>query len=187
MKKSTPKTKLPFVAIASSQYPLVSELPTATYVGIGKIISAHAILENKVLELLCELVKVDESVGRVTFRYQSALERFKIVERLLVLYDIKPKTNLKSIRRDIERSCQLRDTFAHGIWSLKDGDIALRITKGEYETDDGIVDRSFVPQASKYSDCFFERNRVEILKFVDRVRDLKNEVVATSRVPPAKS
>lgn len=164
------------------------DLPASIYRGIGRVISAHAFLETQVLELFCEVSLTDYNVGRVAFRYQSASERFKTVRRLLVMHGIKPDQNLKSLFADIEQCCRTRDSFAHGLWvRTQDGLVAHRLTKGEYETKDGKLDRSFIPQTSTYSQKFFYRAQAEILDTAYEVAALKDEVAAAlkSRQPPS--
>jgi hypothetical protein len=179
MSKPPPKAKLALKAIKAIPNELVLDLPASKYRGIGKIISAHAFLENQVFEVLCDLAKIDYSVGRVTLRYQAATERFKIIKRLMVLHSINTKTNLSALFTEIEKCCGIRDIFAHGVWVwTKHGDLGMRITKGEFEIDDGIVDRSFMPQVSTYSDGFFDTNRTEILKVAEKVSELKDQIAA---------
>jgi hypothetical protein len=153
------------------------ELPLSTYRGIGRIISAHAILEAQVFELFCLLSRIDSNIGRVAIQYRSASERFKTVRRLLVMHNIKVSENLKTLFADIEKCCRLRDSFAHGLWTRNHEDrVCLRLTKGEYETEDGLTDRSFMPQLSSYSHQFFTDNRETILEVSDRIGVLRSEV-----------
>jgi hypothetical protein len=178
--------KRPFDPEMGVHLEILLELPASIYRGIGRIITAHAFLETQVLELFCEVSLTDYNVGRVAFRYQSASERFKTIRRLLVMHGIKPSMNLKSLFADIEQCCRTRDSFAHGLWVRSlEGAVAHRLTKGEYETKDGRLDRSFIPQTSTYSQKFFHRVQAEILDTAYEVAALKDEVAATlkSRKP----
>ena len=44
--------RLPAAKIPATEYPIVFNLPANIYEGIGKIVSAHAILETQVWETL---------------------------------------------------------------------------------------------------------------------------------------
>jgi hypothetical protein len=173
------KEKQPFDPDMGVHLEILLDLPASIYRGIGRIVTAHAFLETQVLELFCEVSLTDYNVGRVAFRYQSASERFKTIRRLLVMHGIKPSKNLKSLFADIEQCCRTRDSFAHGLWvRTQEGLIAHRLTKGEYETKDGKLDRSFIPQTSTYSQKFFHRTQAEILDAAYEVAALKDEVAS---------
>jgi hypothetical protein len=65
----TPMAKtLPVSTESATRYQVVMDLPPVTYEDIGRVISAGAILENQVSELLFELMKIDYPEGRVAFR-----------------------------------------------------------------------------------------------------------------------
>ena len=53
-------------------YPIEIDLPLNIYKGIGKVLSAHAILEQLVSEIVFELMKVDYKAGRTAFPYRAA-------------------------------------------------------------------------------------------------------------------
>jgi hypothetical protein len=177
------KEKRPFDPNLGSYKVILQDLPLSIYRGIGRIVSAHAVLEAQVFELFCELSRIDSNIGRVAIQYRSASERFKTVRRLLVMHDIKTTENLKPLFADIEQCCRLRDSFAHGLWT-RDGEntICLRLTKGEYESEDGLTDRSFMPQLSTYSQQFFIDNREKILEVADRIGVLRDEVEAALKL-----
>lgn len=185
MPPKEPKQKLPLKNIKAAPHSIVFELPQSTYRGIGKIVSAHAILESQVFDLLCQLAQIDHPTGRVTMRYQAASERFKLIKRLLLLHGVTTTTSLNSLLTEIEDCCRLRDTFAHGVWviippkDIMSGEsIGLTLTKGEFEAEEGTVDRSFMPQISTFSYRFYEENRRLILSVIDKVADLNEEVAA---------
>jgi hypothetical protein len=140
--------KLPASAIPASQYPVAQELPSHVYEGIGKVVWAHGLLEMQVSDLLFEMAEIDSPVGRVAFRYQAASERFKLVRRLITLHGLESPVNLNELLEQITECCNARDQFAHGVWiNTPDGRLALRLTRGDYETPDGMADRSFIPQS----------------------------------------
>lgn len=171
------KTKLPLSEIPSTFLEIVHDLPLSYYRNIGKIISAHAILEAQVLDTLCVLTLTKFSIGYVVLRYQAASERFKTIRKLLVLHGIRPTANLKALSNRIQSCCRTRDAFAHGTWvRTKEGKLGLRLTKGEYETDDGTIDRSFVPQVSTYSTEYYEKTRKLIIDVGWEVHSLREEI-----------
>jgi hypothetical protein len=171
------KAKLPLSEIPASHLPIIVDLPASIYRNIGKIISAHAFLETQLFELLFELSRIDYSIGRVIFKYQSASDLFKLVRRLLILHGVSTAISFRPILKRIEQCCKTRDSFAHGVWVLnKNGSIALRLAKGEYEIPAGRADRSFVPEVSSYSADFCERARREALEIGFIMKDLREEI-----------
>ena len=47
--------KLPRSKMTGTSYPVVADLPTGVYEGIGSVVQAHAILETALQELLFEM------------------------------------------------------------------------------------------------------------------------------------
>jgi hypothetical protein len=180
-------SKIPLSAHRASAFPVVFELPSKVYEGIGKIVSAHAVLETLVSELVYELMEIEYPQGRVVLRYQAASERFKTARRLLTLHGITPGVDTTDLFKQIENCCNYRDQFSHGIWVQAPDGLALRLTRGEYETDEGTADRSFVPQATFIPDTSYEENRNTILSTVQAVARLKDEVKAELQRRSAKS
>ncbi|QWG10838.1 hypothetical protein KMZ29_13660 [Bradyrhizobium sediminis] len=172
--------KLPHAAIPAAMFPIITDLPPSVYEGIGKVVSAHAFLETQVTELLFELSKIDYPIGRVTLKYQAASERFKTVKKLLVLHGFSPpELNLNELFKQIETCCRVRDELSHGVWvQTPQGKLALRLTKGDYETEDGIADRSFIPQANEIPDTHYDQARNIILLTANAVARLKAESTA---------
>jgi hypothetical protein len=176
--------KLPLHAITrSAHFKIVQDLPAHIYEGIGRIISAHGVLETQVADLLFDLAEIDFSVGRVAFRYQAASERFKTIKRLMVLHGLDaPTLSLNELEKQITDCCNARDQFAHGVWiQAPNGRLALRITKGEFETDEGTVDRAFVPEARFVPDDYYEETRKIILITAAAVNRLRQDLGATLR------
>jgi hypothetical protein len=62
------KVTLPKDPKVAETFPVLIELPANIYEGIGKIITAHALLENFVSETLFDLLTIDYPEGRVAFR-----------------------------------------------------------------------------------------------------------------------
>ena len=156
---------MPIDKIGAASFPIVPDLPDNVYLGIGKVISAHAILENRIQELLFDLmVMADYPAGRVAFEYRSAQVLFGTVRRLLTLWGIKPVGNLNDLEADIKSRADDRDRLAHNIW-LKYGDgLRLRLAVGMSETPRGRLDHSFVPPAVTVGDEQYEKIRQEILE-----------------------
>jgi hypothetical protein len=96
--------------------------------------------------------------------------------------------NTKDLLADIQDCCDYRDQFAHGIWMrVTDGGLALRRTRGDYETPDGKADRSFVPEACLIPDGYYEQAREIILRTTKAVMDLKAEIKGTFRGLPEEA
>jgi hypothetical protein len=141
------------------------------------VVHAHAILETALQELLFDLMRVDYPSGRVVLRYQSGAERFKTVRKMLNLHGITASMNTVALLDQIQECCDHRDGFAHSVWIRdEDGTLALRLTRGVFETPDGEADRSFLPEAQCVSDEVYAQIRGNILSIVRQVYDLKQEV-----------
>jgi hypothetical protein len=171
--------KLPRSKMTGTSYPVVADLPTGVYEGIGSVVQAHAILETALQELLFDLMKVNYPAGRVALRYQSGTERFKTIRKMLELHGLTPNLDTKELLDEVQACCDNRDQFAHGVWIRNDdGIIALRLTRGTFETPDGKADRSFLPEGLAVPDDAYAVIRENILSTVRRVSDLKREVKA---------
>jgi hypothetical protein len=171
------KQKLPLSALVGTTANIVINLPTGVYEGMGMVVHAHAILETALQELLFDLMKVDYPSGRVVLRYQSGTERFKTVRKMLDLRGITASMNTVALLEQIEECCDDRDQFAHGVWIRDDdGNLALRLTRGVFETPDGKADRSFRPEPQYVPDEVYSQIREKTLSTVRQVHDLRHEV-----------
>jgi hypothetical protein len=169
--------KLPLSAMVGTTAPIVIDLPTGIYEGIGMVMHAHAILETALQELLFDLMRVDYPSGRVVLRYQSGTERFKTVRKMLDLHGIKASMDTGDLLTQIQECCDHRDSFAHGVWIRNDdGFIALRLTRGVFETPDGMADRSFRPEARSVADEVYSQIREKILSTINQIHDLRHEL-----------
>ena len=65
---SEDKPKLPLSEISFAYLTVELNLPPSTFRRIGRVINAHAFVENAVTELLFETAQIDYSVGRVLIR-----------------------------------------------------------------------------------------------------------------------
>jgi len=76
------KRKIPLPASPQKveHLPVEFDLPPSVYKGIGKIISAHALLETIVLDLVFVLMKIEAPEGRIALGYRAAVERFKLTD-----------------------------------------------------------------------------------------------------------
>jgi hypothetical protein len=173
------KKTLPVSAITGMSFPIASELPAATYEGIGKVIAAAAILEQQVSELLFDLIKCEYPEGRVAFKYAGASTMFSTIRRLLDLQGIVPKIDVVALEKKIKDECvKPRDQLAHGVWIKGEHGIALRITEGKLEHGGGMLDAAFKPPAFLVADNYYEGVRQTIMTTIAEVRRLKTEVRA---------
>ena len=168
--------KLPAHAVPKVPYKLKTDLPANVYTGMGKIIAAHAILEDRVSLLLFTLMKIDVNVGRTAIGYKAASERFKTAKLLIDLHGITVLVPLNALENQIKDCCDMRDQFAHGVWLEKGAEIALRLVKGTYETPDGKADRRFVPEGLIVPDEYYDEARDVILSTVRGVMELTDEI-----------
>ena len=169
--------KLPAHAIPKAPYKIVRDLPADKYLGIGKVVAAHALLEEMVSRLLFTLMKIDENVGRSSMGYRAASERFKTAKILIGLHGLSVLTPLNDLENQIKGCCDMRDQFAHGIWMHGlEHEIALRLTRGVYETPEGKGDRRFVPEGLIIPDDYYDGARKIILSTVRGVSELIDEV-----------
>jgi len=190
MAKKPEIPKLSFSAIKLTEYPIVTEIGAKECRDIGKVVSAHAVLENAVFTLLVTLSETRREIGRVVFRYQAASERFKTCRRLLALHGISTTVGLKKLFESIEESCHVRDQFAHGLWARrKDGTLGLRLTKGTYEVPDagGMADRVLAPTLAIVPDALCDESRQAILSIANAVEELIIEVQEKLKKLRAKS
>jgi hypothetical protein len=159
-------------------YAIEIDLPLNIYKGIGKVLSAHAILEQVVSEIVFELMKVDYKTGRTAFPYRAASTQFTLVRSLLRLRKLKPKINVADLEAQIKDCCTVRDQLAHGVWIRQSGELRLRLTEGTYNTPQGKQFRATMPEARRPPESYFDDNREVILATVKIVQKLKKEIVS---------
>ena len=180
------KIPLPKDPKAGGTFPVLIDLPPNILEGIGKIITAHALLENCIAETLFDLVKIDYPEGRVAFGYRAASSQFDIIRRLIDLHGIDVPFDLTAMDRNIEAACTARDQFAHGIWIERSGIPALRLTKGSYQTQEGHRSRATLPQGALVSPDTYEKQRQVTLAIVVAVQELQKAIRAALQALPNK-
>jgi len=79
------KVPLPVDPKVAGMFPTTIDLPPDVYSGIGKVVSAHAILENAVSEVVYELMNIDYPEGRTAFSYRAASVQMTLIRKLLDL------------------------------------------------------------------------------------------------------
>jgi hypothetical protein len=178
----TRKKKPPILAISelqATQLPVAVDLPPEIYVGIGKVISAHAILENRVQELLFDLmIMADYPAGRVAFEYRAAPVMFGIARRLIVMWGVTVTCgDLHDLEEDIRSRTADRDRLAHNVWlGHESGVLVLRQSLGMTETERGRIDHSYLPVGVQVASEDFESMRSLILKTAQHVQAVQHEI-----------
>jgi len=147
-------------------------------------LSAHAILEQLVSEIVFELMSVDYKTGRTAFPYRAASTQFTLVRSLLRLRKLKPKIDVVKLEAQIKDCCTVRDQLAHGVWIRHRGELKLRLTEGTYNTPQGKQFRATMPEARQPPEGYFDDNREVILATAKIVQKLKKEIVSALQVPP---
>jgi hypothetical protein len=177
MQKGPPEI-LSIAEIPSAQYPVVTELPQWMIDGIGRVTVAQAFLEWRVTVLVFDLLMIDHPEGRVTLKDQSAFERFKTVKSLLNLRGITSTVDVSALSALIDKCTTCRNQLAHGIWSLKDGEIKLRVTRDSYTTEEGQINRTFMPEMVPIPRDHFTQALITIEAATSEVTKLWKEVEA---------
>jgi hypothetical protein len=177
MQKGPPKI-LSIAEIQSTQYPAETNLPQWMIDGIGRVTVAQAFLEWRVTVLVFDLLMIDHPEGRVTLKDQSAFDRFKTVKSLLNLRGITSAVDVNALGKVIEECTTRRNQLVHGIWSRVDGDIKLRLTKDSFDTAEGQVNRTFMPQMATIPRSYFEDTVIAIEAATAEVMKLWKEVEA---------
>jgi hypothetical protein len=163
---ATMAQKIPVSAMVGGEFPIVIDLPTEITNGIGRVVAAHAVLENRVQELLFDAMKVDYPQGRVAFEnYRDPAVLFGIIRKLFDSWGIQIDINLQDLETDIRSCTRERNILAHGVWVRDAPDrIALRVTEGQFTTEAGIHVRAFLPETQGIADDFWEPTRTRILQ-----------------------
>jgi hypothetical protein len=174
---SKKKPTLPVSISAAAMYSYVIDLPQNITEGIGLVVSAHAILETRVQELLFDLMVVHYHAGRIAFAYRDPSVLFKTIVSLIVAWGIRPSIDAQKLAEEIGGHTRRRNELAHCIWiKLPDGSIALRLTEGNYDTADGTHSRATLPQPFVPPKNYFSSTREGILSTVQKISNLKDEV-----------
>jgi hypothetical protein len=74
---------LPLSIKATAQFPIVTDLPPEIASGIGKVVSAHAVVEHAVQHLLYHLMVAHAHVGRIAIAKRDPAVHMGSVKSLL--------------------------------------------------------------------------------------------------------
>lgn len=181
------KVPLPKDPKAAGMFTTLVDLPSNIYEGIGKVISAHALLENCISETLFDLLGIDYPEGRVAFTYRAASAQFGTIRRLIELHGISVPFDLIAMDDNIEAACTARDQYAHGVWIQRSGVPALRLTKGTYLTEEGHRSRATLPQGVMVHPTAYDEQRRITLEVVEAVQTLQTAIRAALQALRDKS
>src|SRR5262249_1581174 len=158
------------------------DLPRWINTSIGKVIMTHAILENKVSELVYDLARINYSAGRVAIVDRNACDQFKVAMELIAMHGLTPSIKLNKLRDQIDDCCEVRDMVGDAIWMKdKDGNgVEIRRQRGKIATKAGSVNRKYKPTGHAIPLDYFKDHVEVILSAIQVVMNLKKEVQAAS-------
>jgi len=159
------KFELPSSA-ASTPHPVALELPDRVFAGIGRVVSAQAVLEHEVLNLLIMLAEFNRPAGRITVREQAAADRFKTCHSMLVMHGVNLK-GVKPLLEKIDRCSKSCDELARGVW-LQSAEGGFYLMCGEYDEQG--------PRTIAVTDDHFERTRRNILATMTEIVAVRRKV-----------
>lgn len=170
-------------------FPIVVDLPPKVWEGIGKVVAAHAVLENRVQELLFDAMKVDYPQGRVAFEnYRDPAVQFGIVRKLFDSWGIQVDINLEDLESEIRDRTRTRNILAHGVWlNSAEGKLVLRVTEGQFSTEHGIHVRAFLPESRIVADDLYDTFRNQTLNTARMIIRLHKAVKSALVASPGKS
>jgi hypothetical protein len=159
--------------------------------GIGRVIVAHARLELLITELISDLLRIGNPLGRQVYEGHNTVQTFLIVIRLMKVWNLVPSINLGKLKQDIKHAYERRNEVAHGAWfRVKKNDLRLCIMREDRETSVGRLSRRTIPDFKKRRSQDFNGYARRIHSAADRVRDLKKfvraELKAWERTDPTK-
>jgi hypothetical protein len=147
--------------------------------GVGRVIVAHARLELLLTELVSDLLRIGNPLGRQAYQGHNPVETFTIVKRLLKVWGITPKTNLNSLASDIEKAYSRRNAIAHGAWfRIKRNDVRMILVREERVTPIGPLSRRTIPDFAKQRVSQFRTDANHIHSITRRVLELRKLVAA---------
>ena len=166
---------------------LVEALPDNLLREIGRVVFAHAVLENHLTGFAHAALQVSRKEGRIAVREPRLTDRFEMILDLMAVHEVSCTVDTTVLRKRIEDCSRQRDQLAHGIWvQVPDGRTLLRLTKGnwqpvkgqkakrlitpqgiEFDEQDGIVLSGFIRQTTH---ILIEMSN-EVLPQVSRSRD----------------
>jgi hypothetical protein len=126
-------------------------------------------------------MKINSPEGRIAFEYRAASTMFTMARRLIELRGITPNMDVVALEEQIKELCEARDQLAHCVWVEKGGQIALRLTQGNYVTAEGKRSRQILPQGSTLPPNYFDGTRAVILETTGTVNELREHVISALR------
>jgi hypothetical protein len=148
-------------------------IPKRFLLGVGRVIVAHARLEQYVVELIGALQRLDGPLVRQVFDGASTRENMIKIIRLVEMWKIEPTEPLEELRADVEKAGQKRNDIAHGIWlRTPRHDIALRLMRGDRMTEVGMISRRVLPHVPPTRVEMFKEHVTYIEGVTDRIRKL---------------
>jgi hypothetical protein len=119
------------------------------------------------------------------YQGHNPVETFKIAQRLLKVWGIKPDASLTRLRKDIDTAYSKRNAIAHGAWfRIKRNDVRICLAREERITAIGPLDRRIIPEFAKRRVSQFRDDAKYILGVTTRVLELRKFVKAELQAWP---
>jgi hypothetical protein len=165
----------------------VLDLPASLLREIGRVITAHSVVELYLNNIVYDLIGLDPTIGRLAVREPRAADRVDLIAKLMTLKGFTTTIDMKELRKTIDKCTTERDQLAHGVWgpNPRTGVLHLRLVRGTQEIEKGRhVSRIISPVGLPLTadDCAAIRRRIrEVIVLLSR---LHGEIRAA---PPPKS
>lgn len=116
-----------------TMYPMWERLPTQYNTAIGRIVSRHAILEDNLHKIMCGLLEISLTYGRIAVPMPRVADAITRIEDLMQLRGFTTALDLKGLKSDCKDLEEFRDKISHGTWSKFPGYKVpvLQITTGK--------------------------------------------------------
>jgi len=166
---------------------LLEQLPVDLNRGIGRVISAHALLEHHLGACIATLTGLGHKERRLVLAEMTRSEtRLQIIKSLISVHNLNVAipapltgTNLKRIRED-------RNLLAHGVWTDTAQGYAVIQTAGEWPKESGLGSRKIKPAAVTTDATALDALLATITGLRKAAEQLRDRVDAALAVSPRK-
>jgi hypothetical protein len=119
------------------------DLPASLFREIGRVISAHSVVELSLSNIVYDLAGVDSKIGRLAIREPRAADRIDPIIKMMALKKIPLRWTMKALRKalrkEVEKGAKRQEWLTHGVWGHHPhtGVLHRRLVRGAQEIEMG--------------------------------------------------
>ncbi len=166
---------------------LVTELPVDLNRGVGRIVSAFALVEHQLDMCVAALSGLGHKERRIVLFKEKAESRLGTCKLLFEVHGLKVSIPESLTAKRLKRVREDRNLFAHGVWTRTSNGYAVIQTAGSWDHETGLGSRKIKPAGVTTDAAALAAVLAEITILRKGAEELRSRIDAALKASPRKS